>query len=671
MIKTKHKKTKILNSGGMHKTPRFKFLSTWNFTIALISVLVLAFYLWTAGSNGVPLVVDIGPEEYFKQVPTPCLFPDISPHHYGFYNLMADAYSAGRADLLLDPPKELLELKNPRDPEQNAPWRILDLSLHNGRYYLYFGPVPTLTLFIPFRWLGIGKISEPLAAVFYCYGLFLCSTFILLRCVKFYIPNCNRWLLIFAILGLGLSNTSPYLLRHPTVYEVAIAAGAFFSMLGLCFLLTVWQRWRPEHAGAHRDAATGNLSLPLLSAVSLCFGLAVGSRPIYIFSGIFLFFLWVGFYWKRGLFKSESFKSGFAMAIPFVISVAASAWFNYIRFGSLGDFGLEKQLNASLWDFTNSNRFCNLLPGLFLRAICPPQISDVFPFIRLHQFYPFELPKGYQLEEVSGGFLTTSPIILMFLLILPFVIKTRWRQPVYLISGALILSGVFILFIESYMLFANSMRFQFDFAPPILLGSLIGILSLSSGLIAGRRAFRTFAILVLCFGIVVHVMVSLTGFRDTLRRGNPEIYFALEDYFRPVEKLLKFLSNDGQSRILDVTTPNGFSKTPDGSEGIWLGNKGVYLRIYSATSQAVAVSWNMRPNFDLSSHIRLKIEKPDGDSELFDRNQPGYERFNFLLKPGVNRICISALPVSELSTSVPSGKVGIMSNFQINAASNP
>jgi hypothetical protein len=166
-------------------------------------------------------------------------------------------------------------------------------------------------------------------------------------------------------------------------------------------------------------------------------------------------------------------------------------------------------------------------------------------------------------------------------------------------------------------------------------------------------------------------MVSLTGFRDTLRRGNPKVYFALEDFFRPVGKLLKSPSEGGQSRILDVTTPNGFSKTPDGSEGIWLGNTGVYLRIYSATSQAVAVSWNMRPNFDVSSHIRLIIEKPDGASEAFDRNQPGYERFNFLLKPGVNRICISALPVSELSTSVPSGKVALMSNFQINAASNP
>ena len=94
---------------------------TWNSFLIAICTLVLAFYIWTAGSNGVPLIVDIGPEEYFKQVPTPCLFPDISPHHYGFYNLMADAYSVGRADLLLDPPKELLELKNPIDPEQNAP----------------------------------------------------------------------------------------------------------------------------------------------------------------------------------------------------------------------------------------------------------------------------------------------------------------------------------------------------------------------------------------------------------------------------------------------------------------------------------------------------------------------------------------------------------------------
>jgi hypothetical protein len=667
MKKKKARLEKVTVLPNFQRTPNSIFQSHlyWNSILVFISALVLGYYLWTAGSNGVPLIVDVGPEEYFKQVPTPCLFPDISPHHYGFYNLMADAYSAGRADLLLDPPKELLELKNPRDPEQNAPWRILDLSLHNGRYYLYFGPVPTLTLFIPFRWLGIGKISEPLAAVFYCYGLFLCSTFILLRCVKLYIPNCNRWLLIFAILGLGLSNTSPYLLRHPTVYEVAIAAGAFFSMLGLCFLLTAWQRWRPEHAGAHRDAATGELSLPLLSAASLCFGLAVGSRPIYIFICIFLFLLWLGFFWKRGLFTLESLKSGFAMASPFVICVAGIALFNYKRFGSPSDFGLEKMMSATLWDFSNGYRFCNILPGLFLRAICPPQINDLFPFIRLHQFYPLDLPEGYSMEEVSGGFLTTSPIILLFFILAFFWMKGRYNDQLVHFSSSLIFIGTIILIIESYMMWSNSMRYQLDFAPQILLGSIIGILAMSEKNPWKSPIFRFFSILLLSVGVVVHIMISLTGFRDTLRRGEPRQYFALENFLSSASAFLTPFFGFNKTQIVDITTPTGSARFDDGTEGPWLGEEGFYVRFTAAQTIPMQFSADVVVRPDLPDGVNLDFQNPTGPSKSSVVKGISRQTFQFTLQPGSNRISIFATPNSPTLKDQDKLRIAVLRNIQI------
>lgn len=143
----------------------------WKLTVAAVSALVLAYYAWVAGTNGVPLIVDVGPE-YHEQVRSTFLFPDLVPHHYGFYNLLADSFSAGRIDLLIDPPQELLDLKNRRDPIANQKTRILDVSLYGKRFYLYFGTVPALVLFIPFRWLGIGKISEPLAVAIFSYGLY-------------------------------------------------------------------------------------------------------------------------------------------------------------------------------------------------------------------------------------------------------------------------------------------------------------------------------------------------------------------------------------------------------------------------------------------------------------------------------------------------------------------
>ena len=105
--------------------------------IFVLCIFVLVYYIWTAGSNGVPLIVDVGPEHH-EQIRSPNLFPDISPHHYGFYNLLADAFEAGRLDLLIDPPKELAELPNPRNPQANEKTRILDLSLYKKRFYIYW-----------------------------------------------------------------------------------------------------------------------------------------------------------------------------------------------------------------------------------------------------------------------------------------------------------------------------------------------------------------------------------------------------------------------------------------------------------------------------------------------------------------------------------------------------
>ena len=144
----------------------------------VLCILVLAYYIWTVGSNGVPLIVDVGPEHH-EQIRTPNLFPDISPHHYGFYNLMADAFEAGQMHLLIKPPQELINLSDPLDPTLNEKTRILDIAYYKERFYLYFGSVPTLVLFIPFRWLGIGKISEPLAVAIFSYFLFLSSLYIL------------------------------------------------------------------------------------------------------------------------------------------------------------------------------------------------------------------------------------------------------------------------------------------------------------------------------------------------------------------------------------------------------------------------------------------------------------------------------------------------------------
>ena len=113
---------------------------------ALVGALLAAlsaFFIWTALSS----------------MPT----DDVAATPGGYYNHLAESVLQGRLDLGIAPRRELLELPDPYDPVANAPFRLHDVSLFEGRYFLYFGITPVAVLFAPARVFGI-EVSEPLAA---------------------------------------------------------------------------------------------------------------------------------------------------------------------------------------------------------------------------------------------------------------------------------------------------------------------------------------------------------------------------------------------------------------------------------------------------------------------------------------------------------------------------
>src|SRR5262249_45010424 len=66
------------------------------------------------------------------------------PQYKDVYAPLGEAFLHGQTSLLERPAPELLALPNPYDCEANRPYRLHDRSLYQGRYYLYWGPVPAL-----------------------------------------------------------------------------------------------------------------------------------------------------------------------------------------------------------------------------------------------------------------------------------------------------------------------------------------------------------------------------------------------------------------------------------------------------------------------------------------------------------------------------------------------
>lgn len=223
---------------------------TWAGLAALAAgTVLLGYYAWTASSSGNP----------FDRV-TPFQFK------YGdsdYYNLQADAFLHGQLPLRVPVDPALERAANPYDPK--LPQLLPDGSFYNGRYYLTWGPGPAITLFVPARLLGF-ELRENLAALLYSIAGVLLAWASLALLVRRLVPDVPRLVVWTGNATIALGGALPWILRRPTVYEVAITGAFCFSMGGLFVLLReVTRPSGPRGSGL------------VLSGV--LYGLAVLSRP--------------------------------------------------------------------------------------------------------------------------------------------------------------------------------------------------------------------------------------------------------------------------------------------------------------------------------------------------------------------------------------------------------
>lgn len=494
---------------------------TFRLAATVLMLSVLGYYIWTAATNGTPLVQNRDGLEYFKVVHHDQIVS--GEPHYGYYNLMADSFLAGKLSLLVEPPPELLSLPNPLDPQANSAFRLADASVYKGRFHLYFGPVPALSLFIPFRLLPFGKITEPFAVALFGFGAFLFAALILVRLARKFRPAVSDSLLLLAILALGISNAMPFVLRRPVVYEVAITAGAFFLMLGFFLLVRSWLK--------------ETVSRWTMVLLSLCWGLAVGCRVLYVFAGVGLLIIWILLLAKsRERTVRKALVDGLCLCLPFALCVFALGLYNLARFDSWTEFGVNHQLTMGVIPREAFFRPGNLKPGLFLNVLRSPQPDIYFPFFRLRINSPIGSGHFYHSVEPIGGFLLTSPIMIFLF--------AGWRKSgalgILALVGLMAGMGLGILCFEAFLLPGASMRYQLDFIFPLIVTALLFWLLVDASVqsIWARIAFRCVSIVLILYGIIVHLCLGFTGYNDSFRQSHPAEYAACEKFAAPISRLL-------------------------------------------------------------------------------------------------------------------------------------
>jgi len=582
-------------------------------SLALMLVIGAAFYLWTAATS-FPLSLAGGQTDYYDKLATAFLHLHLS---------------IGTA------PAGLVHLANPYDPSQNAPYQgtYHDLSLYHGRFYLDWGPAPVVVLLVPLHLVGLAASGSLMVGLFAIAGLaFALAT---LRVLLREFDALPLWMGILAAAVLVCSTTVPFLLRRPAVYEEAISAGFCFVMAGVYIAVrTIAQRRAP---------------LGLLALMSLSFGLAAGSRPPLIATGLLL----IPVYLTLRPTRPRGQLIG-ALAGPCGACLVLLLAYNYARFGNPLEVGQSYQLSGYDPKALHFGKLSYLLPNLWFYGISPPRPTILFPFLALTPpplTYPLGYPVGYAPSEVTGGLLTMTPLLL-FAFALPWL-RLRRPQSVQPLASPLLVAagaGLLALLFLSIEFFNTTERYEADFAGVFLLAALAAWFALSTGAPGRRRkAVRILGAVFALLGCFTGVAISFTGYYGLLRAEHPGTWTTLENATSPISTAIAMLA--GHPVLAEVQAPNLAQISPvrlttlgAGIESFWLSaGTPAQLTIVSPDRREAVIFATMTPGAELRQGATLSVQVKDASREPHDYRifNAGLQRIPIELNRGLNRLLLS------------------------------
>jgi hypothetical protein len=286
----------------------------------------------------------------------------------GIYNELSDALLSGQLSLKRQPDPRITALADPYDPKKNADFRINDLSYFNGHYFAYMGPAPAVVLFMPVRLLTGRFLHQDAAAPLFLLLGAAASIVLLFHVGNSLLPASPFGVRLICVVALVLGDGYYVADRGAIAQQVAVAAAYAFGML---FLM------------ACSYAATTKIHLKAsLAAASLVLGLAIASRPNYVFAvfafGPVLLFRLRDYPARR---SGEMWSLVLVATTPLALILVLLLGYNQSRFGHSLDFGQRYILGAwSQINMSNSGMafgWQNAWHYLFAPAL----YSAYFPFV--------------------------------------------------------------------------------------------------------------------------------------------------------------------------------------------------------------------------------------------------------------------------------------------------
>lgn len=431
------------------------------------------------------------------------------------YQTLAESLKEGHFFLTEEPPQSLKNMENPYDYEyrnqvmnQAGEWYKWDHAYYNGKYYVYFGIVPVLVLYLP-CYLITGVHLHNFMAIFIFSLLFLAGLLgTVHEILQKWFPKTSLgvWFLLMELILTGSGIL--YMTKRPDLYTVPILSGLAFGLLGLwCFL---------------RGIRENGVSLKYLAAGSLLTALVAGCRPQLLMLLLPVFFI----LWKHLLPVRNKLPAVLAFCVPMLFIAAALMYYNYSRFGSVFDFGAN--YNLTMNDMRRRGFQLDRIPtGVIAYLLQPVRLALRFPFAEAVYFNSQYM--GVTIQEATyGGIFMTS--LFAWFGILPVLFRReliKQRKTAWQVSVACLFAAGVIIVADTNMS-GILQRYFGDFSIFIMLSSALSVLLIFSYLQQTGEGFKRIVIwlLLICllWQIAYQGMIFFLDTGESLKELRPDLY---------------------------------------------------------------------------------------------------------------------------------------------------
>ena len=200
---------------------------------------------------------------------SPLVFHVSGDYTYDFdqYGHVADALVAGRPWLDLPVPEQLAATEHPYDVATRA--QLLangasplywDYAYYDGHWYSYFGVLPAVLLFVPYRLLTGHNLPTSAAEYILVLLFIIFFSLLVLRVIHRVMPKTSVAAASLVVVSSLVSAQVGYLLYRTNFYQIPFAASLTLTSLGLWLWLGADTSRRPLRPSDRWQAGDAKLS---------------------------------------------------------------------------------------------------------------------------------------------------------------------------------------------------------------------------------------------------------------------------------------------------------------------------------------------------------------------------------------------------------------------------